>query len=79
MHGSNLVDIFVEGTWFVDVLCRNSVRGSSAVTETVKKSGYMGFACLEYYANATPALTMCDRRLEPSGWRITCMMHRVGW
>ncbi len=23
------------GTWFVDVMCRNSVRGSSAVKETV--------------------------------------------
>ena len=36
MHGSNLVDIFVEGTWFVDESCRNNIRGSSAVRETVK-------------------------------------------
>ena len=37
MHESNLVDIFVEGTWFVDEVCRNSVRGSSAVRETVNR------------------------------------------
>ena len=25
------------GTWFVDELCRNGVRGSSAVRETVRR------------------------------------------
>ena len=35
MHGSNLVDMYGRGTWFVDELCRNSVRASSAVMETV--------------------------------------------
>ena len=38
MHDSNLVDIYGEGTWFVDELCRNSVRGSSAVRENVYRS-----------------------------------------
>ena len=38
LPGSNLVDdLFWRGTWFVDEMCRNSVRGSSAVRETINR------------------------------------------
>ena len=38
VHGSILVDIFVwRVTWFVDELCLNGVRGSSADRETVNR------------------------------------------
>ena len=38
MHSGNSVDILWRGTWFVHELCRNSIRGSSAVRETVNRS-----------------------------------------